>query len=97
MVCTLCKLDPITAVNIVLCIIIFLLGYIGYVRKQDALSFTIGIAFGLFAISHIITSFEASKPLTIAVITIRIIAYLVVIFALYRAVKLTASGQKVAR
>jgi hypothetical protein len=44
--------DPIAAINLLLCIVIFLLGYLVY-RKQEKISaLLIGIAFGMFGPSH---------------------------------------------
>jgi predicted membrane channel-forming protein YqfA (hemolysin III family) len=75
-------LDPITAVNLVLTVIIFLLGVALYVRKKNALALYIGIAFGLFAISHLATLLNLATSLTVPLIVDRAIAYIIVIGAL---------------
>jgi hypothetical protein len=75
-------LDPITTVNLVLTVIIFLLGVALYVRKKNALALYIGIAFGLFAISHLATLLNLAASLTVPLIVDRAIAYIVVIGAL---------------
>ena len=75
--------DPIYIVNLVLCIVIFILGYWGYTKKKDTLPLFIGLAFGLFGISHIVTLFDMASSLREVLIVIRVIAYLLVVFALY--------------
>ena len=76
--------EPITTVNLVLCIIILALGIWAYVKKKYDVPLYIGIAFGLFAVSHLITLLGLAAGLTVFLIIIRLIAYLLVIFALYR-------------
>lgn len=77
-------LDPILAVNLVLCIIILLLGYTGYKNSQDHMPLHIGIAFGLFGASHLLSLLGFKEKLAGALIAIRILAYLLVIFTLHR-------------
>lgn len=75
-------LDPITAVNLVLTIVIFVLGVALYGRKKNVMTLYIGIAFGLFAISHLATLLDLAATLTVPLIAVRAIAYIVVILAL---------------
>jgi glycerol-3-phosphate dehydrogenase len=75
-------LDPITAVNFVLTIIIFVLGIALYGKKKNVMALYIGIAFGLFAISHLATLLDLAASLTVPLIAIRAIAYIVVILTL---------------
>ena len=75
--------DPIYTVNLALCIIIFILGCWGYKKQKDIIPLYIGIAFGLFGISHLVTLFDTESSLTNVLIVIRVLAYLIVIFALY--------------
>jgi len=77
--------DPIYAVNLVLCILILILGIWGCKKKKgDMIPLYIGIAFGLFGISHLATLLDLKATLTEVLIVIRTIAYLIVIFALYK-------------
>ena len=76
--------EPVTTTNFVLCIIILALGIWAYVKKKNDVPLYIGIAFGLFAVSHLMTLLGLAAGLTAFLITIRIIAYLPVVFALYR-------------
>jgi uncharacterized membrane protein (UPF0136 family) len=76
--------DPIVTTNFVLCIVILALGIWAYVKKKNDVPLYIGIAFGLFAVSHLMTLLGLTAGLTAFLITIRLIAYLLVVFALYR-------------
>jgi uncharacterized membrane protein (UPF0136 family) len=76
--------DPITIVNLVLCIIILVLGIIGYRRSGKTLPLYIGIAFGLFGLSHLLTILGFKDALSGLLIVVRTAAYLLVAFAVYR-------------
>jgi len=76
--------DPVTTTNFVLCIIILALGIWAYVKKKNDVPLYIGIAFGLFAVSHLMTLLGLAAGVTVFLIAIRLIAYLLVVFALYR-------------
>ena len=72
-------------VNLILCIIILVLGIWGYVKTKDIVPLLIGIAFGIFGVSH---SFKlAGISAELFLIIIRTIAYLLVVFSLYRIVR----------
>ena len=73
-------MDPVITVNFVFCVVIVILGYLGYRKKRDTLPILIGTAFGLFGISHLLTLLSFSEATTL--IVIRGLAYLIVIFAL---------------
>jgi len=87
----------VTIVNLVLTSVILILGiWAFFKRKADIASKSgkaiaipdvalyIGIAFGLFAVSHALTLAGLAKSLELLIIVIRIIGYLLVIFALCR-------------
>ena len=76
----------ITVVNLILCVIILALGIWAYSKKKSDVPLYIGTAFGIFAVSHLITIIGMAAVLNIFLIVIRLIAYLLVIFALYRIV-----------
>ena len=77
-------LDPIYVTNLVLCIIILVLGILGYKKLGDKLPLYIGIAFGLFGISHLVTLLGLEESPTVFLIVIRTIAYLTVAVTVYR-------------
>lgn len=76
--------DPIYSLNFVLCAVIFVLGVWGYRKKGDAIPIYIGLAFGIFGLTHLLTLLGFRTILTNVFIVIRTIAYLLVIFALYK-------------
>jgi len=76
--------DPIYITNLVLCIIILVFGILGYKRSRDISPLCVGIAFGIFGFSHLMTLLDLKATLTTFLIVIRTIAYLLVAFALYR-------------
>jgi amino acid transporter len=76
--------DPITFLNLILSLIILFLGFWNYNKVNDLIPVFIGLAFGLFGLSHLLTLFGLKTTLEIFLIIIRTIAYLLVIFALYR-------------
>jgi len=76
--------DPIIFINLVLCIIILVLGYLIFKKSGEKLPLYVGIAFGLFGVSHAAMLAGLKVPLTLLLIIIRTLAYLLVIYALYR-------------
>jgi len=79
--------DPIFIINFVLCTIIFVLGCWGYKKKRDIVPLYIGIAFGIFGLTHLLTLLGFRETLTTVYIIVRTLAYLTVIFALYKHLK----------
>jgi len=76
--------DPMITLNLVLCIIILALGIVGFRRSGQAFPLYIGVAFGLFGISHLATLLGLKDSLEGVLIAVRTLAYLLVAFALYR-------------
>ena len=79
------RLFSVSGVNLLLCIIILVLGYQGYKKSKDKLAFYIGLAFGFFGLSHLTAVLGLSDMLTGFLISMRLVAYLVIIFTLYEA------------
>ncbi|MDH4269495.1 MAG: hypothetical protein OEV52_04265 [Dehalococcoidia bacterium] len=77
-------MDAITLVNLILCVIIVVLGCVGYGKAKDKWPLYIAIAFGLFGVSHLLTLLGLKDTLEAFLIAIRTIAYLVVIYTVYR-------------
>jgi hypothetical protein len=75
-------LDPITIVNLILSVAIFVLGIGAYGKKKNGMALYIGLAFSLFGLSHLLTLLGLAQSLTTYLIIIRTLAYLIVIFAL---------------
>ena len=78
------NLVGITIVNLILCVVILAIGIWAFSRKKGDVPLYIGIAFGLFAVTHLLTLIGLASLLAIFIIVIRLIAYLLVIFAIYR-------------
>ncbi len=76
-------LDPVTILNLIFCIVIVCLGYWEYRKKDSLIAIYIAITFGLFGIAHLGIIFGV-KSSNIFILTIRSIAYLVIIYALYK-------------
>jgi hypothetical protein len=49
------NLDPIYIVNLVLCIIILILGYLAYRKRKDTASLYVSLGFTFFCLSHFAT------------------------------------------
>ena len=81
---TLLNPDPIYIVNFTLCIIIVILGVFIYLKKGDLVPIYIGIAFGLFGISHAATILGLNVEGENFLIEVRLLAYLVIIYALFK-------------
>ncbi len=77
-------MDTITLVNLILCIIIVVLGSVGSRKAKDTWPLHIAITFGLFGLSHLLTLVGLKDTLEPFLITIRTIAYLLVIYTVYR-------------
>lgn len=75
--------DPITAVNLVLSVIILVLGYLSFNKCKDKVPLYVGVAFGLFGISHLATLLGLAQSLVSVLIAIRTLAYLTVMYAVY--------------
>ncbi len=75
--------EPIIVLNLVLCVVILLLGYLVY-RKRDIISaLFIGIAFGIFGLSHLNILFVPPLFPEVTFALLRICGYLIVAAALY--------------
>jgi len=77
-------MDPITLVNLILCVIIVIFGSVGFKKAKDKWPLFIAISFGLFGISHLLTLLGLHNALTGLLIAIRTVAYLLVIYTVYR-------------
>ncbi len=75
--------DPIYTTNLILCIVIVVLGIVGFKKSGDVTPLFVGIAFGLFGLSHLTTLLGLKETLTVVLLVVRTIAYLLVAFTLY--------------
>ena len=79
-------MDPVILVNLILCGVIVVMGTWQYIRTRSRIELYVGTAFGLFGISHLLTLLGLAAGLTLPLIIIRLLAYLIVIYALYIAI-----------
>lgn len=83
------QLLSIPFVNLVLCIVIVILGFLCFKKSGERLPAFIGAAFGLFGISHTATIAGLAASLELPLIIIRTLAYVLVIVALWLNLKST--------
>jgi hypothetical protein len=76
-------LDPIPLTNLVLATSIFVLGLWGYHKSGRKTEALVGVAFGLFAFTHLLVVLGTSST-QLLILIIRIVAYLVVMYAMLR-------------
>ena len=69
-------------INLILCVIIVVVATWAYMKKRTKLPLYIGGGFGLFGISHFARVIEADDSVIDALIVLRVIGYLLVIFGL---------------
>jgi len=74
--------EVMSTVNMVLCIMILAVGCIVYARTKNKVPFHIGVAFGLFAVTHVIAMFGVQCSFVTTVMLIKVFAYLIVLFSL---------------
>ncbi|HOK72204.1 MAG TPA: hypothetical protein PLO64_01105 [Methanothermobacter sp.] len=79
-------IEPILVINLIFCIIILLMGWWGFRKLENPLLFYIGLAFGFFGVSHL-AQLAGYPSNSLALIIVRSIAYLLVIFALFQTIK----------
>jgi len=72
--------NPTNMINTALCVIILLMGFWG----KKFTTILIGIAFGLFGLSHVLVMFGMEQVLMSFLIIIRMLAYIMMVFVLYR-------------
>jgi uncharacterized membrane protein (UPF0136 family) len=74
-----------TFINLILCVVILILGIVGYLRSKSRVALYVGIAFGLFGLSHLATLLSLKDALSAILIIDRTAAYLLVTYALFLA------------
>jgi hypothetical protein len=78
-------MNIIYVINLVLCVVIFIFGLMGWRRSDKALPLYIAIAFGLFGLSHLASVLGLAAQMEMTLIIIRLAAYLIVVYAVYKA------------
>jgi hypothetical protein len=75
--------DPMDLVNLIFCIVILAIGYFISRKKDNYSAFLIGIAFGMFGLSHFTQLFGITMIPEVVIILVRVCGYLIVVSALW--------------
>jgi len=75
--------DPVVLVNLIFCIVILALGYFISRKRDNYSAFLIGIAFGMFGLSHFTQLFGITQIPEAVIILVRICGYLIIVSALW--------------
>jgi uncharacterized membrane protein YhfC len=76
-------MDPVVLSNLILTIIILILGIWAYIAVKSRSMLYIGIAFGFFAVTHLLSMLGLGASLSTFILILRIIAYIIVMYAIY--------------
>ena len=74
--------DPIGLLNMILCAIIIIFGYLNYKRKANSIALFIAIAYAIFGVSHIMSYFGLADDYPVLIAVIRLFGYFVIIYIL---------------
>lgn len=77
-----------TIINLILCVLIVALGVVSYRQNGSKLSLNIGAAFSFFGASHLLVLLGLEESMESFIIAIRVIAYILVVIALFTTLKL---------
>jgi hypothetical protein len=77
-------MDIVVLINLILCTLIVVFGVVGFKKSKDILPLFIAISFGLFGIAHLLTILKLTGGITGFLIAIRTLAYLLVLYIVYR-------------
>ena len=76
-------MDPVVLTNLVLSLIVLILGIWAYAAAKSRSGLYVGIAFGLFAVTHLLSMLGLAAMLSMLIIIVRIIAYVIVMYSIY--------------
>jgi len=74
----------ITLVNLILAAVVMVLGLLAYGRRRSGAALLVAVAFGLFAVAHLLTLLGMAASLSTLLIVIRVLGYLSAALAMYR-------------
>jgi len=75
--------DPAVLINLFVCAIILVLGYLVYRKRNSISALFIGVAFGMFGLSHLSTLLGQTLFPEVTFVLLRICGYIFVAAALY--------------
>jgi len=70
--------------NFILCLVVLAVGTIVYVKTKNKTPFHIGIAFGLFGISHMISLMGLENSFTSTMVLPRAFGYLIIMLTIVK-------------
>jgi hypothetical protein len=76
-------MDSIALTNLILSLIVLILGIWAYMAVKSRSALYVGIAFGAFALTHLFTVLGLAVALAVFILILRIIAYVIVMYAIY--------------
>jgi hypothetical protein len=79
--------DMMTFVNLVFALAILALGMWNFLKSKNAVSLYVGVGFGLFGVSHLMTLAGLAVSLSQSLVVFRTVGYMSVILGLYVAMK----------
>ncbi len=82
------EVDLVVLANLMLCVTIVLMGLIGYSKSKHTLPLSLATVFGLFGVSHALLLFGLTEEFGAVVFAIRVAAYALVIYMLYRYIQI---------
>jgi uncharacterized membrane protein (UPF0136 family) len=85
--------DMMTALNFVFGLVIFATGIYCYMRMKSILSLYVGSAFGIFALTHLMSLLGMGTDLATPMAVMRSIGYMAIILGLYIKIKPAQSGK----
>lgn len=81
------EVDLVILANLLLCLTIVVLGLLGFRRSKHTLPLMLAVVFALFGVSHLMILLGLFEDLEMLVFAIRVAAYALVIYLLYRYVQ----------
>lgn len=76
-------IDPQILVNLIFCIIILSMGLTSYIKNRRTWALMLGIAFGLFGVSHLFTLLDLKETLEGLLFAVRIVGYGLTFWVVY--------------
>ncbi|MCD6441122.1 MAG: hypothetical protein J7L86_04985 [Candidatus Marinimicrobia bacterium] len=86
--------DPIYAMNLLLCVLILVLGIRAFKCAKGKMPLLLGIAFGLFGLSHFANLLGLHQSLSGFLIIMRIFAYLLIVYIQYKIAMVSIEEKK---
>lgn len=80
-----CGVDALEFLNAIFCLAILVIGCAIYIATREKTPFHIGVAFGLFAVAHVIDLIGIRIMFGPTILLVRVFGYLIIISAMLKA------------